>query len=121
MDTMLRNGTGSSKGSTLPDRLALYKQMDETRHEELSNLAQAVMTLEDKLRTAKADLEDEQMTRRQYRRRAEEAESAAVSEPYPTRACFTYRWRRMFLHMPAPAHALDISYTDCFSLGINLP
>ena len=94
MDTMLRNGTGSSKGSTLPDRLALYKQMDETRHEELSNLAQAVMTLEDKLRTAKADLEDEQMTRRQYRRRAEEAESAAVSEPYPTRACFTYRLRR---------------------------
>lgn len=79
MDSMLRNGHGPPNGQSLPDRLALYKQMDETRHDELSNLAQAVIALEDQLRTAKADLEDEQMTRRQYRRRAEEAESAAVS------------------------------------------
>lgn len=83
MDSMLRNGNGPSNGQSLPDRLALYKQMDETRHEEFSNLAQAVITLEEKLRNAKADLEDEQMTRRQYRRRAEDADAAAVSETPP--------------------------------------
>lgn len=89
MDNMLRNGTGPSNGQSLPDRLALYKQMDDTRHEEFSNLAQAVMTLEEQLRNAKADLEDEQMTRRQYRRRAEEAESTAVSDSPPPWA-FTF-------------------------------
>lgn len=77
MDSMLRNGNAPN-GQSLSERLALYKQMDDTRHEEFSNLAQAVMSLEEQLRNAKADLEDEQMTRRQYRRRAEEAESAAV-------------------------------------------
>jgi hypothetical protein len=75
----LRNGNVLN-GQSLPDRLALYKQMDETRHEEFTNLSQAVITLEEQLRNAKADLEDEQATRRQYRRRAEEAESAAVSK-----------------------------------------
>jgi hypothetical protein len=89
MDSMLRNGTAPSNGQSLPDRLTLYKQMDETRHEEFSNLAQAVITLEDKLRNARADLEDEQMTRRQYRRRAEEAESAAVSENFLIRISST--------------------------------
>ena len=119
---MLRNGTGSSKGSTLPDRLALYKQMDETRHEELSNLAQAVIALEDNLRTAKADLEDEQMTRRQYRRRAEEAESAAVSKHYFIRACFTYRLRRLLPHTIASSNSrlcflliASVSQSICFS------
>ncbi len=72
----MRNGHGPA-GQSLPDRLALYKQMDETRHEEFSHLAQAVLTLEEQLRNSQADLEDEQATRRQYRRRAEEAESAA--------------------------------------------
>lgn len=79
MDSMLQNGHGPN-GLSLPERLALYKRMDDARHEEFTTLSDAVITLEEQLRNAKADLEDEQATRRNYRRRAEEAESAAVSD-----------------------------------------
>lgn len=121
MDNMLRNGTGPSNGQSLPDRLALYKQMDETRHEEFSNLAQAVITLEEKLRNARADLEDEQMTRRQYRRRAEEAESAAVSESFHLNIFH----RAVAVPLAHPCNlfprSCSLYHTYCPSLAVNLP
>lgn len=68
----------------LLERVASYRRLDEARHRDLESLAHQLDQLQRSLDTVRTDLEDEQNTRRTWRKRAEEAESAMVS-PLPPR------------------------------------
>ena len=68
-----------ANGFDFKQRVQMYRQLDQTRQEEFETLAEQVHSLQALLHTAKGDLEDEQHTRRNYRKRAEDAEAAMVS------------------------------------------
>jgi len=80
MESPLVNGGGHPNHlNTLQDRMAFYKHVDQTRQNEFDDLGHQLLEVQAALETARCDLEDERATRRNYRRRAEEAESARVS------------------------------------------
>jgi hypothetical protein len=87
MESPLVNGGGHHNLNTLQDRMAFYKHVDQTRQNEFDDLAHQLLEVQAALETARCDLEDERATRRNYRRRAEEAESARVSVVFAREYC----------------------------------
>ena len=78
MDSPHSDGIGN-----ITSRVQAYKKFDVERQNDLEQLAEQCLQMKTTLSTIQADLEDERATRRNWRKRAEDAENAMASLPAP--------------------------------------